>query len=290
MVLSIDTVRVRGLEDFPRLEVYDFPEEIEKFLPVSLNMLLMRFHLPNVLTANYIRKGLEKGRIKIENGIVFPVRKRKLSQREDFEKELRNILTKLASKNKTKYYQTTSSYAQDIEILTERIKSIEFFLKRDVNREYSYILAGDGTGISLLIHSFGVPKEKIVVIDIDEEVINLYREEGFITFKGDLRFLKDFLLPFKADFIWTYHIEEYQTKEIVSFVDVNLKPYGVWYSYITQGETERKKVYEILEFIEKSGFVVSSFDGLFLRAVKIPFPEREFLVEAWYGKEDYRKD
>ncbi len=289
MVLAIDKVRFKTLDDFPELEVYDFPIEIEKFLPISLDMLLIRFHIPNVLTANYIRKGLEKGKIRIENGVVVPVKEKKTNTPSDFKERIKNILSELSKLNKEKYYQTSSPYVQDTEILTERIESLLFFLKRDISEDFSYLLAGDGTGISTLITSFGVPKERIVIIDIDKEVVNLYRKNGFVALRGDIRFLKDFLLPFNADFLWTYHIEEFQTKEIVSFADTNLKPYGVWYSYISQGETERKKVYEILEFIEKSGFIVSFFDGLFFRAVKIPYPERKYLSEEWYDEKNYCK-
>ena len=122
----------------------------------------------------------------------------------------------------------------------------------------------------------------MVFFDIDPHVVETYRSLGYRAYVGDLRFLKNFVLPEPFHFICTYHIESYQTEAIVDFVDNNLLPYGVWVSYLSFPELERGAVLEILKFIERRGFIVHTLIRQHFVAIKIPYPERELLWRREY--------
>lgn len=269
------------------IEVFGVPYEIFFHLPVHLSDLVKLLPFPIRLSLAYVRKGLEEGTLKLnEKGVVEavdPLRRIPVSLSAFEQIQKGQAVLKCFKKvflGKEAFYQVDAKEPETfgkrtLSYLLPAFSMVSTFLVEDWN----YLFVGDGSCLAYILNLLSGEKlkERITILDIDEDVVRAYREMGFRAYPCDLRFAKDFVFPGPYHFIYTYHIEFYQTEAILSFVRANLHPYGIWFSYITPYEHERSEVFTLLRFIEKSGMILTGFIWKYFSATKIPDPERRLL-------------
>jgi len=268
------------------VEVLGVPHEVFYLLPSHIFDLVKLLPFPVKLSLAYVRRGVEEGVLEVDKrGTVKAVRSPRFIRvsLSDVEKAL-EVVPKCFRRiflGKKEFYQVKTEDPETFgkKVLFHYLRPAFGVVEKSLSEDWNYLFVGDGSCLAYLFDflSGGRLKERTTIVDIDEDVVRAYREIGFRAYTGDLRFMKDFVLPFPYHFIYTYHIEFYQTDAVLDFVRANLLPYGVWLSYITPAESEREWVFSLMRFIEESGFVITDFIGKFFRAVKVPDPERRLL-------------
>jgi hypothetical protein len=113
------------------------------------------------------------------------------------------------------------------------------------------------------------------VIDIDEQIVNYYLGKGFKALKGDVRFLRNSILPDAPfDVVISYQIEWFQTIPIMEFIYANLANYGELLLNFPTAELEGKTEYFlVLEALFNFRFWITELNPLFIRATKLDIPD-----------------
>lgn len=290
--LALDFVELEGrsLEELLYLaegtEVLGVPYDLLYLLPLPFADLLKLLPFPLRLSLAYLRKGLEEGVLKIDRkGVVHATKRPRFIEvsSSDVERAVREVpkCFRKVFLGKEEFYQVKAEDPESFgqKALSDYLPSFLGVIRKFLAEDFNYLFVGDGGCHAYVFDALskGRLRERMTIADIDEEVVRAYRELGFKAQVFDLRFLKDFVLPSPYHFIYTYHIEFYQTDAVLSFVRANLLPYGTWVSYVTPAESERRWVYDLLRYIEMNGFLITNLSGKYFRAINIPEPERRLL-------------
>jgi hypothetical protein len=133
---------------------------------------------------------------------------------------------------------------------------------------------GDGEAVSLCLRASGV--DDVLVLDVDEELCRYYRESGVRALAADTRFVRDSVLG-SFDLVTSYELAPEQDACILETVYANLKPYGTYFTYVTNDEAARPLRERFLALLRRL-FVVTDIleegPSSVLRAVKLPESER----------------
>jgi hypothetical protein len=255
-----------------------FPYEIYKFLPVEKEWLFRNvyFPLPQNITKEIIKKAEEEKFVFTENGIVYPSPELKqkfqpIELKENINFENIKTCLKFMEKNfNPEFYQAI--------VQKERVFNNPYFKQFDLNfpylKNFKYLFVGEGHCFVEYFLEKGLSKEQIDIIDIDSKIVNYFKSRGLNAYQSDARLLSFSLLP-KApyDVIISYHIEYYQTFELVKLAQTNISKYGYFYLFLTLSEDKMtfRDFYLILKTLYKFGFWINYINPFIIQSIYIGF-------------------
>jgi hypothetical protein len=262
-----------------------FPYEIYRFLPANIKWFenTYYFSLPNLITKQLIRKGLEENLLTLKGEILYPTEELKEQfkeikpNREIDWKKIEDCIEKLFKNSKEEFYQ--AKYVEDIVFKNPYFKQFELVFPLIENWKYLFI--GEGHCFIPYFLEKGLKKEQVEIVEIDERIVEYFSKKGIKAYNSDARLLSHSVLP-KAPYnvIVSYHIEYYQTYELVKLAQSNLAKYGYLYLFLTQSEEDQTFADLILVFetLYKFGFWINFLNPFIIQAIYIGFEE---LINFW---------
>jgi len=222
--------------------------------------------LPRQVMLRLIDDGLKRGELELRNGLIFA--RKRLTPIERVKKECypAECINYILNNSKTEFYQGRFVEFKN-KYLRRLIKDIPLV------KEYQYLWVGAGHCIIDCLEELtdGELKDNFWILDIDEDVVNFYRKRNYRAYYSDIRFLSNAIIPYSNfDVVISYHIEFYQTYEILKFIAGNIRDWGTLYLSFAYAELEDKEdFYSIFETLDHFNFNIVEFTPFYIKAIKL---------------------
>jgi len=256
----------------------DFPFDLYRLLPKPYEYFEKGFYfpLPKFEILRLLEKGLKEGLLKIDKNIIYPNFRLELAKKLKADCNSQECFEFIKNHSKENFYQASVSENFNRGYLKKFLEEIPLV------KSYKYLSIGEGHClVDCLIETTDLDKEQFLIFDIDEDIVNFYRKRGFKAFYGDARFLSDYFIP-KApfDIVFSYHIEFFQTEEVVSLANTNLKNYGIFYLAFASAELEDEEdFYSVFKTLWRYKFWIVEYNPFYIKAIKMensPYWEKFF--------------